>query len=100
MAKRPAKPATPPKVKPTPTPASEATITDELREAQKAFLLLQLLNADNKTLTKGDANKFAELKEAGKVALGFTKTSVPNFRRERLAELGYLKITPGRSAAG
>ena len=35
------------------------TFTDELREAQKAYLLLQLLNAENHTLTKGDANKFA-----------------------------------------
>ena len=98
MAKPSANSAAPPKLKPTPTPASEATITDELREAQKAYLLLQLLNAENQTLTKGDANKFTELRDAGKVALGFTKTAVPNLRRERLAELGYLKITPGRSA--
>lgn len=88
------KPKAPPKLKPTPAPASEATITEEQREAQKAYLLLQLLDADRHTLTKGAANRF---RDAVKKRLGFTSTAIANYRRERLAELNYLKITPGRT---
>src|SRR5947209_1071570 len=36
----------------------EGTITDEIREAQKAYLLLQLLDSDGQELTRGDANRF------------------------------------------
>lgn len=86
-----------PKFKPTPAPADEATITDELREGQKAYLLLQLFNAEHQTLTKGDANKFKDLRKASKISLNFMKAPVANYRRERLAEQGLIQITPGRS---
>lgn len=82
--------------KPTPAPADEATITEELRAAQNAVLLLQLLNAENHTLAKGPANKFRELTDLNKVKLGLAKAATANYRRERLKELGYLEITPGR----
>jgi hypothetical protein len=83
-----------PKHKPTPAPANEASLTDEVREAQKAYLLLQLLNADNQTLTRGDGNKF---RDTVKKSLNFTQAAMANYRRERLAEMNYIKITPGRS---
>jgi hypothetical protein len=93
---RTAKPAAP-SFKPTPAPADEAMITEELREAQKAYLLLQLFDADNQTLTRGEANKFRDLRKSAKISLSFAKAAVPNYRRERLAEMGYLKVTPGRT---
>jgi hypothetical protein len=87
----------PSKLKPTPAPADEATISPELREQQKAYLLLQLLNAENHTLTKGDANKFRDLRKAAKISLNFLKAAPANYRRERLAEMNLIKITPGRA---
>ena len=83
--------------KPMPVPADEVTISEELREGQKAYLLLQLLDAENQTLTRGIANKFRDLRTNAKISLGFTKAAIANFRRDRLAEMNYLKITPGRS---
>jgi hypothetical protein len=87
----------PSKLTPTPAPADEATISEELREGQKAYLLLQLLNAENQTLTKGEANKFRDLRKAAKLSLNFGKAAVANYRRERLAEMSLLQITPGRT---
>jgi hypothetical protein len=86
-----------PKPKQTPAPADEATISEELREGQKAYLLLQLLDAENHTLTKGEANKFKDLRKADKTALNLTKAAVANYRRERLADMKLLEITPGRT---
>jgi hypothetical protein len=81
--------------KPTPMPASEASITEELREAQKAYLLLQLLDAEGHTLSKGSANRF---RDSVKKSLGFASATVANYRREKLAEQKYLSITrQGRS---
>jgi hypothetical protein len=91
------KPKAAPKPKPTPAPADEATISEELREGQKAYLLLQLLDAENQTLTRGAANKFRDLRKKAKISLGFTRAAVANYRRVWLAEVNYLKITPGRS---
>lgn len=91
------KPKAAPKLKPTPVPADEATISEELREGQKAYLLLQLLNAENHTLTRGEANKFRDLRKAAKTSLNFMKAAVANYRRERLADLKLIEITPGRA---
>lgn len=87
MPKKPKAPAT---VKPTPMPPDESTISDELREAQKAYLLLQLLDAENQTLTRGEANKFPDLLKADKISLNFLKSASANYRRDRLAETNYL----------
>jgi hypothetical protein len=91
------KPKAAPKLKPAPIPPDEATITDELREGQKAYLLLQLLGAEGETLTRGEANKFRELGKPGKKSLNFLKAAVANYRREQLAELKLVEITPGRA---
>lgn len=86
-----------PKLRSTPAPADEATISEELREAQKAYLLLQLLNAEEQTLTRGEANKFRDLSKAAKISLNFHKVAAANYRRERLADMNYLTITPARA---
>lgn len=86
-----------PKLKPTPMPAEEAAITDVDREAQKAYLLLQLLNAEGQTLTRGEANKFRDLTKRARGMLNISKAAMANYRRERLAESKYLMITPGRT---
>jgi predicted transcriptional regulator len=67
----------------------ETTITDELREAQKGFLLLQLLDADGRMLPKGMANR---IPRALQTSLGL-KPAVANYRREKLAEQGSIRIT-------
>jgi DNA-binding PadR family transcriptional regulator len=67
----------------------EAAIADELREAQKAYLLLQLLNADNQPVSRAEANKIPQQLSA---ALGLDP-AVANYRRARLAEQGYIRIT-------
>lgn len=86
-----------PKLRATAAPADEATISEELREAQKAYLLLQLLNADDQMLTRGEANKFRDLSKGAKISLNFHKVAAANYRRERLADMNLLKITPGRA---
>jgi hypothetical protein len=70
----------------------EAAISDEVREAQKAFLLLQLLDAEGQTLARGEANKF---KNAPHVSLGL-KAGIANYRRAKLADQGYIRVTPAR----
>jgi predicted transcriptional regulator len=67
---------------------NEANITDEVREAQRAYLLLQLLDAEGRSLPKGEANKIPEALRTG---LGLTPAAA-NYRRARLAEQGYLQI--------
>src|SRR5262245_28275653 len=70
-------------------PVDESGITDEVRDAQKAFLLLQLLDADGRRLPKGKANAIPKRLSA---ALGL-KPAIANYRRARLAEQGYIRIT-------
>jgi DNA-binding PadR family transcriptional regulator len=75
-------------------PIDETAISDEVREAQKAYLLLQLLDADAQTLSRGAANRF---KNGPHTSLGL-KPAIANFRRAKLAEQGYIRITSaGRS---
>lgn len=72
----------------------ETAITDELREAQKAYLLLQLYDADDHTLPQGMANRIPKNLA---LSLGL-KAAVANHRRAKLAEQGYLQISrSGRS---
>jgi hypothetical protein len=72
----------------------EATISDEVREAQKAYLLLQLLDADGQPVSKGDANR---IPRSLAVSLGLTP-AVANYRRAKMAEQHYLRIAvSGRS---
>jgi hypothetical protein len=69
-------------------------VDEKLLEHQKAFLLLQLLGADDRKLTLGNANK--PLKREGKL-LALT-TQDANQLREKLAEEGYIQKTKtGRS---
>lgn len=68
----------------------ESLISEELREAQKAGLLLQLLQANGQALTKGEANRFKNLPGT---SLGL-KPGLANYRRAQLAEQGYLRIIP------
>jgi hypothetical protein len=69
-------------------------VDEKLLEHQKAFLLLQLLGADDRRLTLGNANK--PLKREGKL-LALT-TQGANQLREKLAEEGYIQKTKaGRS---
>jgi DNA-binding MarR family transcriptional regulator len=73
---------------------NEDTIPPELREGQRAYLLLQLLDAEGQTLTQGEANK---IPKGLVVSLGL-KPAVANHRRTKLAEQGYIKISSsGRS---
>jgi predicted transcriptional regulator len=68
---------------------NEAVISPEVREAQKAYLLLQLLDADGQPLSRGEANRIPdELRNS----LGL-KPAVANYRRAKLAEQGYVRIT-------
>lgn len=77
-----------------PIPLNEDTITDEVREGQKAFLLLQLFDADGHMLPQGDANRIPKALVA---SLGL-KPYVANYRRAKLAQQGYIKISrTGRS---
>lgn len=79
------------------TALDEAAISDEIREGQNAYLLLQLLDADGATLTKGEANH--RIPSKLQTSLGL-KPATANLRRAKLAERGYLRITPnGRSEA-
>jgi DNA-binding PadR family transcriptional regulator len=71
-----------------PAPLDEATISDEVREAQKGYLLLQLLDADGQPLSRGDANRF---KNGPYTSLGL-KPAIANHRRAKLAEQGYIHI--------
>src|SRR5262249_17859742 len=71
------------------SPVDESSITDEVRDAQKAFLLLQLLDADSRRLPKGKANAIPKTLSA---SLGL-KPGIANYRRARLAEQGYIRIT-------
>jgi DNA-binding PadR family transcriptional regulator len=78
-----------------PTAMDEAVLSDEIREAQNAYLLLQLLDADGSTLTRGEANHLIPGKLQTSLGL---KPAFANLRRAKLAERGYLRITPsGRS---
>jgi DNA-binding PadR family transcriptional regulator len=77
------------------TAMDEAAISDEIRKAQNAYLLLQLLDADGATLTKGEANHLIPGKLQTSLSL---KPATANLRRAKLAERGYLRITKnGRS---
>jgi DNA-binding PadR family transcriptional regulator len=77
-----------------PAPVDEAAISDEVREAQIAYLLLQLLDENGQPLAKGEANKF---KNGPHTSLGL-KPAIANHRRAKLAERGYIRITrAGRS---
>jgi hypothetical protein len=69
---------------------NEAVISDEVREAQKAYLLLQLLEADGQPLARGEAN---EIPDGLQKRLGL-KPAVANFRRAKLAEQGYIEVRP------
>jgi predicted transcriptional regulator len=77
-----------------PAPVDEATISDEVREAQKSYLLLQLLNADGERLTRGQANR---IRERLRNSLGL-RPAVANYRRAKLAENGFLSIIPTRNS--
>jgi hypothetical protein len=70
-------------------PANEETITEELREGQKAFLLLQLFGAKTQAISQADANR---IPKSLVIRLGL-KPNVANYRRAKLAAQGYLKIT-------
>jgi hypothetical protein len=75
-------------------PVDEAGISDEVREAQRAYLLLQLLDADGQPLSKGEANRIPKTLA---LSLGL-KPAVANYRRGKLAEQNYIRIaTAGRS---
>jgi predicted transcriptional regulator len=88
------RPALPGRTKAAAT-VDDATMSDEVREAQKAYLLLQLLDADGQPLSKGDANR----KRAVHNQLGL-KPPVANYRRAKLAERGYIRVvTAGRNEA-
>jgi DNA-binding PadR family transcriptional regulator len=69
-------------------PVDESAIPEELREAQKAYLLLQLLDANGQPLARGEANKIR--KKLG-TALGL-KATVANHRRAKLADQGFIRI--------
>jgi hypothetical protein len=60
-----------------------------LREGQKAYLLLQLLDSDGHTLSQGDANRIPKPLVR---TLGLTP-DVANYRRTKLEGQGYLKIS-------
>jgi DNA-binding PadR family transcriptional regulator len=71
------------------TAVDESAITDEVREGQKAYLLLQLLDAKGRTLTRGEANKFpTDLT----TSLGLS-SAIGNYRRGKLAEQGYIRVS-------
>jgi DNA-binding PadR family transcriptional regulator len=74
--------------KPAPS-IDDSTIPDEIREGQNAYLLLQLLNAEGETLTRGEANK--RIPRPLQTRLSLTPASA-NARRAKLAERGYLRI--------
>jgi predicted transcriptional regulator len=79
-----------------PEVVNEDAITDEVREGQKAYLLLQLLDADGRPLPKGEANRFPR---GLATSLGL-KPGLANHRRARLAEQNYIRVTSeGRSEA-
>jgi predicted transcriptional regulator len=67
----------------------ESRISDELREAQKAYILLQLLDADERTLSRSRANKGPRdlLSRLG------LKADVANYRRAKLADQGYIRVS-------
>jgi DNA-binding PadR family transcriptional regulator len=75
-----------------PIPVDEASIKPEIREGQNAYLLLQLLDADSQALTKGEANRF---KNAPQASLGLNP-AIGNYRRAKLADQGYIRITRGQ----
>jgi predicted transcriptional regulator len=78
-----------------PPPVDETSISDEVRNAQKAFLLLQLLDADDRRLSKGEAN--AAITDELRTSLSLNPVSA-NYRRGKLAEQGYIRISKaGRS---
>jgi DNA-binding PadR family transcriptional regulator len=77
-----------------PAMVDESDIPPELREGQKAFLLLQLLDNDGQPLARGDANR---IRDALQKSLGL-KPAIANHLRAKLAEQGYIQITvAGRS---
>ena len=77
------------------TAMDEAAVSDEIRKAQNAYLLLQLLDVDGATLIKGEANHLIPGKLQTSLSL---KPATANLRRAKLAERGYLRITKsGRS---
>lgn len=69
----------------------EDAIPPDLREGQRAYLLLQLLDAEGQSLTQGEANK--NIRRELVASLGLNP-AVANFRRSKLAEQGYIKIEP------
>lgn len=81
------RPSVPMRAKPA-APIDESAVRDEIREAQNAYLLLQLLNADGQPLSKGEANR----KRAVQNRLGLTP-AMANYRRGKLAERGYVRAT-------
>lgn len=89
-----AKTAAPRAAKQPVPPPDENAITDVVREAQKSYLLLQLLDANNEPLTRGDANRIpAKLQ-----AILALKPAVANYRRAILDSQGYIQtIREGRT---
>jgi hypothetical protein len=77
------------KARKEPVPIDETAISPEVRESQKAFLLLQLLDADGQPLTRGQANR---IRDGLRKSLGL-KAAVANYRRAKLAAEGYIQIT-------
>jgi DNA-binding PadR family transcriptional regulator len=83
-----------PRVAKQPAPPDETAITDVVREGQKTYLLLQLLDADGQPLTKGDANRIPDKLQA----ILALKPALANYRRATLATQGYIQtIREGRT---
>jgi DNA-binding PadR family transcriptional regulator len=79
----------------TVTTIDDTAVSDELREGQIAYLLLQLLNADGEPLARGEANGI--IPQRLQKSLGL-KPAAANLRRAKLAERGFLRIAKsGRS---
>lgn len=72
-----------------PVTVDETAIPEVLREAQKTYLLLQLLDADGQPLTRAEANKIPKRLST---SLGL-KPEIANHRRAKLVEQGYIRTT-------
>ncbi len=72
-----------------PAAVEESAFSDEVREAQKAYLLLQLLDADGRALTRKEANNIPKSLRA---SLGL-KPAVANYRRAKLAEQNCIRMS-------
>jgi hypothetical protein len=72
-------------------------MAESMADYQKAFLLLQLLGAENGRLAKGEANK--ALTKGGNQRLGMVKAGDANSLRDSLCPQ-YIKKSRGRSEKG